>query len=228
MHGKLYLTLTFILSISSPLFSQISFHPNYGLKSHETLEISKIDVSAERTLVYLTIENRIEKGSFCADRNIYITDPSGSVIKLIKSSGIPVCPDVHKFKVPGEKLDFILTFPPLNPATCCIDLKEDCSDNCFSFYGVILDNQLNKELDQAFGLAESGQSIKALDKFISLASGGTLKKGSEAVLYYNIIKLASETGNTVKAVEFYKALETSQIVSKTKYIGDLNSRGIRY
>ncbi len=208
-------------------FSQTILQPNYGLKSHETLEISKIEVSAERTLVYLTIENRIEKGSFCADRNIYITDPSGSVIKLIKSSGIPVCPEVHNFKVPGEKLDFILTFPPLKPATVCIDLKEDCSENCFSFYGIILDNQLNRDLDQAFNLAASGQSLKALDKFISIASGD-MKKGSEAVLYYNIIKLASETGNTLKATEFYKILESSQIVSKNKYLTDLNSQGIRY
>ena len=74
----------------------------------------------------------------------------------------------------------------MNPATKWIDLKEDCSDNCFSFYGVILDNQLNKELDEAFGLAESGQSVKALDKFISIASGGTCdKKGSEA--FFTII-----------------------------------------
>lgn len=227
MCRKFCMALVFILSISATLFSQISLKPNYGLKSHETLEISKIEVFDDKTMVYLTVESRIEKGSFCADRNIYITDPSGSVIKLIKSSGIPVCPDVHNFKLPGEKLDFILTFPPLKPATGCIDLKEDCSENCFSFYGIILDNQLNKDLDQAFNLAESGQSAKALDKFISIASG-ELKKGSEAVLYYNIIKLASETGNTLKAAEFYKILASSQIVSKNKYLTDLNSQGIRY
>jgi hypothetical protein len=213
--------------VKTLVFSQTILQPNFAMKSHETLEILKVEVSSEKTLVYLTIENRIEKGSFCADRNIYITDPSGSVIKLISSSGIPVCPEVHNFKAPGEKLDFILTFPPLNPTTACIDLKEDCSESCFSFYGIILDHQLNRDLDQAFNLAESGQSVKALDKFISIASGD-IKKGSEAVLYYNIIKLASETGNTLKAVEFYKALESSQIASKTKYIGDLNSRGIRY
>ena len=106
--------LILLLLIKTSLFySQTIIAPNYALKSHETLIISKIDVSREKTVVYLSIENRIAGGQFCADRNIFIINPDGTRNKLTSSSGIPICPNTYNFKTIGEKLDFILTFPAL-------------------------------------------------------------------------------------------------------------------
>jgi hypothetical protein len=211
------------------IFSQIINKPNIALKSHETLEISKVEITAEKTVIFLSIENRITGGKFCADKNIFIIYPDGTRIKLTSSNGIPVCPDTHKFKTIGEKLSFVLTFPPLKQGIECIDLIEDCAENCFSFYGVNLNNDLNKKIDNAFILAENNEPAKALISFINIAETANNKNpGVEGLLYINIIKLAKDTGNTVKSAEWYKRLKSSGIPRLELYIKHLNSQGILY
>ena len=81
-----------------------------------------------------------------------------------------------------------------------IDLIEECSENCFSFYGITLDGNLNKKIDDAFVLAENDEPAKALISFINIAEATDSKNlGIEGLLYISIIKLSKETGNTVKA-----------------------------
>jgi hypothetical protein len=210
-------------------YSQTYIKPNYALKSHETLELTKIDLTAQKTLIFLSVENRITGGYFCADKNIFILYPDGTRSKLTASKGIPVCPDSYKFKTIGEKLNFELTFPPLRPGTQWIDLIEDCSDNCFSFFGVCLNTDLNKRIDEASVLAENEKPAEALIDFIKIA--GTIESknsGIEGLIYINIIKLAKETNNIQKASEWYSKLKLSGIPRNDLYIKHLNSQGIIY
>jgi hypothetical protein len=220
--------IMFLLTCNFGAISQSVTKPNYGLKSHETLEVSKIETSAEKTIVHLIIENRIDKGNFCADKNIYLIDPSGTKMKLLKASGIPACPDSYKFKSIGEKLNFILTFPPLKTDVVCVDLIEECYESCFSFYGLVLDKKLNKELDEAFSLAESGQQYTALERFIKLADNNINIVGIEPLLYFNIIKLSVQTGNKVQAGDWYRKLDSKSLTGGKIYIDQLNLLGIRY
>jgi hypothetical protein len=230
MRLKSAFLLAFVfLFCSEFLFSQTINNPNMGLKSHETLEIQKVDLSRDNTVIFLSVENRIEGGAFCADKNIYIIDPKGKKLMLKKSSGIPVCPDSYKFKHIGEKLDFILTFPPLQQGTAWIDLVEDCNDNCFSMYGIILDNKLNQSLDEAFRSAESNEPAKALVSFTKIAGSSDIKNdGVAGLLYINIVRLAKETGNAAKATEWYNKLKTSSIPRASLYLKYLNDQGISY
>lgn len=228
MFLKKCLFILLALPATLTVHSQIITRPNYGLKSHETLEIKSIQLSRDKTVVNFSIENKIENGSFCADRNIYITDPSGTRIKLIKATGIPVCPKSYQFKAAGEKLDFSLAFPPLSGEPGCIDIKEECSDNCFSFYGVVLDEYVNSRLDEGFSFAERGELQKALDTFLKYASGNVINNGVRALVYYNIVKLAGETGNSDKAAEWYKKLNSSAVKGGKNYIKQLNLQGIKY
>ena len=71
-----------IIICITKIHSQTIANPNYGIKSHETLEITKVEITAGKTVFYLGIENRIAGGSFCADRNIYIIDPEGRKVKI--------------------------------------------------------------------------------------------------------------------------------------------------
>jgi hypothetical protein len=210
-------------------YSQTSLKPNYALKSHQTLEISKFETTAQKTIISLTVENRRNEGYFCADKNIFIIYPDGTRSKLISSKGIPVCPDTYKFKTIGEKLDFELTFSPLKKDTQWIDLVEDCKENCFSFYGVCLDNDLNKKIDDASVLAENKEPSKALMSFINIAGAIDSKNsGIEGLIYMNIIKLAKETGNIPKAAEWYQKLRSPAIPRSELFIKHLNSQGIIY
>lgn len=220
----------FILVTTVPsLFSQTILQPNYSLKSHETLNIIKVEVKSEATIFYLSIENRIGGGTFCADKNIYIVYPDGKKSKLESSSGIPVCPEVHKFKAPGEKLEFVLSFPPLKKGIEWIDLIEDCSDNCFSFYGISLNNDINKRIDDAFTLAENDEPVKAMGSFISIAEDiGKSNSGIKGLLYINIIQLAVETGDKTKAAEWYNKFKLSETPRLSEYLKYLNDQGIKY
>jgi hypothetical protein len=210
-------------------FSQVVERPNFGLKSHETLQITKIEIATDKTIVHLTIENRIEGGSFCADKNIFLIDPSGEKLRMTQASGIPVCPDSYTFENPGEVLQFTLEFPPLKPGTNWIDIIEECNENCFSFYGVVLNKNINGKIDDAFYYADNHEPSKALISFINIAEEVREKNfGIGGVLYVNIILLSKETGNSVRAAEWYKKLQSSEITGLTQYIKFLNNRGIRY
>ena len=228
MQLRIYFTGLLLFTAFFSGYSQITVNPNFGLKSHETLDIDKVEVTKEKTVVSFTIENRIENGTFCADRKIYITDPAGNRYKVISATGIPVCPDNYTFKKPGEKLSFTLTFPPLTGEYTYIDLKEECSENCFSYYGIVLDEYINSRLDEGFSLAERGESLKALDKFTKMVDMAGKYNGIKALIYYNIVKLATDTGHTVQAGEYYKKLISMSSRGGKIYIEQLNLQGIRY
>jgi hypothetical protein len=229
MFRKLISLSAILLSAWISLFSQSFIAPNSALKSHPTLDILKVVVSDEKTEIYLRVENRISGGNFCADKNIFIIFPDGTRSLLTSSKGIPVCPDAYNFKSPGEKLEFVLIFPPLKKETESIDLLEDCQANCFSFYGIILDNELNKKINDAFISAEKGEPAQSLLSFTKIAEEtGNKNPGAEGLLYMNIIKLSVTTGNKVKAAEYYKKLQSSGLPRTSLYINHLNAQGIRY
>ncbi len=211
------------------LNSQTIINPNYSLKSHETLRIIKIELKPEAAIFYMSIENRIENGTFCADRNISLIYPDGKKSKLISTSDIPVCPDSHVFKSPGEKLDFVLTFPPVGNGIEWVDLVEECNENCFSFYGIALDNDLNQRIDNAFRLAENDETSRALASFIALADELSADNhGILGLLQINIIKLAAAEGDHKKAGEWYRKMKSSDLPRMDEYLKHLNDQGIRY
>lgn len=229
MEKRISFIVALIIFLSGFLHSQTFINPNYSLKSHETLNIIKVEARPEATFFYMSIENRIPNGTFCADKNIYLIYPDGKKIRIESASGIPVCPDTHKFRAPGEKLEFMLTFPPLRSGTKWIDLIEECSDNCFSFYGVTLDNDLNKRIDEAFSLGENDETARALISFITIAD--EIEKanlGIEGLIYINIIKLSVESGDEKKAEEWYKKFKLSDAPRLSEYIKYLNDQGFKY
>lgn len=217
------------LSVLLKAYSQSFIQPNYGLKSHETLEISKIEINLKNTLIYMSIENRIQGGSFCADNDIFMIYPDGSRARLISASGIPACPDSYKFRTIGEKLDFVLQFPALREGASWIDIVEECSDNCFSFYGVTLDNELNSKINESFNLAENGEPSKAMISMIDLIGSVDKKNyGIEGLLYATVVKLADEAGTREVASEWLRKMKSSGAPRLQLYIKYLESLGIRY
>jgi hypothetical protein len=230
MKMKIAILVLFFFSVgTSHIFSQIYVQPNYALKSHETLEISKVDVTSEKTVLYMSVENRIQGGNFCADRNIYIIGPEGEKLKLIKASGIPVCPDNYKFINIGEVLKFTLEFPPLNTGIKWIDIVEECANNCFWIYGITLDNDLNKRLNDIFTRASKGKPAENIVLFKTLLDSiGNKNLGIEGSLYINIINAATEDADNLNRIVWYKRLTTSHVPRLSQYIKYLNDKGIKY
>lgn len=228
MKNFISLFISYLIS-SMVLMSQSISQPNIGLKSPETLELRKIDLTPEKTIVSFMIENRRADGNFCADKNIFIIYPDGSRSKLVNAVGIPQCPEIYKFKSIGEKLGFTLTFPPLKPATEWIDIVEECASNCFYFYGITLNYDLNKRLDEAFIIASKGEPGKTILLFRNiLESVDKQDPGIEGSLYINIIIAAVEAGDKVEAAVWYKRLLSSHAPRINEYVKFLNDRGIKY
>jgi hypothetical protein len=210
-------------------YSQTIENPNSALKSHETLLISKIELSKEKTVVHFSIENRIENGNFCADRNIYLADQEGKKYQIHKTSGIPVCPDSYKFRNIGEVVRFTLEFPPLEPGTKWIDIIENCSENCFWFYGVTLDNELNKRIDETFSKASTLTPSENMFLFKAILDDiDSQNLGIEGLLYLNIINAARENADNVNAMVWYKRFAASKAPRVAEYLKYLNDRGVRY
>jgi hypothetical protein len=211
------------------LFSQTFMQPNYALKSHETMSIRKVEITGESTIVSLSVENRITGGNFCADRNIYIIDPSGVKYKVVKAVGIPVCPDSYAFKSIGEVLNFTLEFPPVSRDIKWVDIIEDCTSNCFRFYGVTLDNELNKKLDEVFTLSAKGKPAENMILFSRILDDiGSQNLGIEGLLYINIISAAVEDSDNVNAKVWYKRLAASKAPRVEEYLKFLNDKGVKY
>ncbi|MBN2861823.1 MAG: hypothetical protein JXN62_01585 [Bacteroidales bacterium] len=226
---KYFYILCFLLLLAVDAFAQTVINPNYGLKSHETLFITRIEATSKTTTFYMSVENRIQKGTFCADRNIFLIYPDGTRSRLISAHDIPVCPDTYKFNTIGERLEFTLTFPAFRKGIKCLDLVEDCSENCFSFYGIVVDSDLNTMIDEAFELAENGESARAIISFTDLLEATDPEnRGIEGLLYVNIIRLADRTGNPGQAAQFYRKFKSSGVPMLNQYIEFLNDLGIKY
>jgi len=215
--------------LSSGLSAQGIIRPNQSLKSHETLEITEITMKAGLTLVSLVIENRISGGKFCADRNLYIIEPDGTRLKLKKATGIPACPDTYEFRGVGEKLKFTLEFPPLKTGTAWIDIVEECASDCFWFYGITLNNELNRKLDEVFLAASGNKPEENINLFKSILDQiDSQNPGIEGLLYINIINASLENSDKVGASVWYKRLAASEAPRLNQYIKYLNDLGIKY
>jgi hypothetical protein len=230
MRNKILVSFLLLFSVGGVnIYSQIFDKPNYALKSHETLEISKIEISAKATMVYLSVVNkRSEGGSFCADKKIYLITPDDSRLNITRAYDIPVCPETYKFKSVGEKLQFRLEFPPLKPGTKWIDIIEDCSSNCFWFYGITLDNELNKRLDEAFKLASEGQPAGNIILFKNILDDiDSQDLGIEGLLYINILNATTEDADKVGMTVWYKRMTESHAPRLNQYLKYLNDKGIK-
>ncbi len=220
MKKNLFLSLLILSALQ--LYSQTIDRPNYGLKSHPTLDIESVVLTTNATTIFMVIENQSLEGTFCADKNIFIALPNGKHLKVKSSEGIPRCPDTHVFKLFGEKMLFSLTFPPMPAGTLWFDLIEDCDDACFSFNSVILDSGFNQKIDHAYSSLESKDLEKSALEFEALLPLFADKKCNyQAAIYSNLVDLAKMSGDTETAMKWLEILKNSDIPNKEKYIESL-------
>lgn len=230
MITKTYVTaLAFLFAGVSGAGGQVFSEPAVGLKSHQTMEIDKVEITQQKTIIYISLVNRITGGTFCADRNIYIILPDGTRLGITKASGIPRCPDVHRFKKPGEILGFSLEFPALPHGTGWIDLIENCNDVCFTVYGILLNDGFSRRIDEAVSYVEKGQTDTAIGLYQKLIQdAGYSELGITGSLYSDLVSLLQSKGYTASAADWYRKLAASDFPWKELYINNLNFHGIKY
>ncbi|TSA38734.1 MAG: hypothetical protein D4R64_01980 [Porphyromonadaceae bacterium] len=226
---KNILILLFSVFFIGQSYSQTIILPVVNIKSHKTLTIEKIEFSENQTLIFLSIENQKTEGEawFCADEKIYIKNTQGTeMYYMTKSEGIPTCPEKYKFNKPGEVLQFKLIFPKIPANIKEIDIVENCTDNCFYFYGVILDAAQNADIK----LFEKGVTLytnKKLDEavkcFLELTANINDKKSNiYGYSLYFIPLIYFEKGDKENAKKEYAKLVNSSITDKGYFIEKLS------
>lgn len=209
---KTYLFL-YVLSLSFVANAQTVIQPNFGQKSHETLDVESIEITNQYTIISLSIVNKIKGGTFCADKNIYIKNSSGyEMYQIIKSEGIPQCPKSHQFKNIDEKLSFKLYFPKISEKIMYLDLIENCDNACFNVKGIILSNNLNDNINEAYRLYSVNEKKRAAENFESLIY--QTKEYPYAFLYFAAIKIWQELGESNKFTELRNNLFLSDKLDK--------------
>jgi len=208
--------------------SQVYNRPNFAFSSHETLELESIEIDDHQTRVYLSILNRRLSGTFCADTNTYIHHSLGTEeYKLVQSVGIPDCPDVYKFTSIGEKLNFILIFPPLSKDLKYIDIIEDCDDACFSLKYVLLDQELNGIINRGLQLYERGNPDESLKVFEDLmAAGNDNLSPVFGTVYLYMMTINYELGRTEEVRNLFDELQQSSIINKDEIIETARFEGL--
>ncbi|MFN8256380.1 MAG: hypothetical protein U0W24_11855 [Bacteroidales bacterium] len=208
----LFLLVLNAISIKAQKFEKL----NFALSSHP-MRINKIEILENNTKVDLAIENQIETGSFCADKNIDLKDViSGKSYHLLTSFGIPVCPDSYKFKFAGEILNFSLYFPKITEKVKFLDIIENCDQYCFSIRGIILDEDMNKDIDLGYDYYTKGKLDFALQAFKMAVENN--KDYPYGFLYMNIIQILIEKNDISGAKGWYSKLLSSQFLDRNEVI----------
>jgi tetratricopeptide (TPR) repeat protein len=228
MKKQIPLILIFFL-FSKVLLSQIYEKPIAGKQSHPDLEITQIEITDSFTIVSLKVTNKLSSGGwFCADKNIYLKNSNGlETYYLLSSENIPVCPEKHEFAYTGETLEFKLYFEKISDNIQFIDLIENCSNACFSFSGVILDNIHNekiREFEKGFGFYQNSETEKAISYFEKVLDGDiTIQSQIHGLSYYYLIVMYKKQGFNEKAQELYSKLLESDIEDKATFIKELEN-----
>ena len=225
---NLFLSLLLMVLCAKYSISQVYNRPNFAFSSHETLELENIDMDNNQTRVYLSILNRQLSGTFCVDTNTFIRNSLGTgEYKLIQSVGIPDCPDVYKFTSIGEKLNFILIFPPVSKDMKYIDIIEDCDDACFSIKYILLDQELNSIINRGFQLYETGNPDESLKVFEDLmAARNDNLSPVFGTIYLYMMTINYELGQIKEVRSLFDELQQSSIINKEEIIEKARYEGL--
>jgi len=227
---KYILFLIICLFSTLMAFSQVYESPIAGKQSHPDLKINTIKVTTEYTIIHLSITNQLNTGGwFCASNSIYLKNSKGlEEYQLIRSENIPICPNKYEFKSKGEVLEFILFFPPINKEIRFLDLIENCDEACFSFEGIILDNEHNKKIvlfEKAMeNYTDNNFEVCILHLKQVLEGEHTIDSQIFGLSYYYLVLSYNNLKDSTNVDFWYNELLKSDVPLRDDFIKELNTK----
>ena len=222
---KLFYSLLLIFPLFG--FSQEYYYPTAVELSHPELVIKRISFNDKNTVVELSVTNNIMGGWFCADKNIYLFNKiENKRYNLKGSDNIPNCPDKYDFKRVGEKLEFALFFEKIENHGERIDLVEDCSNSCFYFRDILLDNDKNRDIhlfETSVIQFEAGNINQAEANFIKITQN--IPENPTHVYgfaYSYLYKISLQREDKSKAEEWKSEFMKSNLPNKDYYLNNFN------
>lgn len=219
-----------ILLLSTLSISQVVIQPRIGSKTHASMSIDSIILSEQATHCFIRVVNENTEGEawFCADEDIVLVElKNNKTYSLVQSRGIPTCPKMHRFDLPGEELSFELIFPPIEDKMSDIDIIEQCSEHCFSLKGVVLDPQLNSEIElfeDGVILFQQKQYDRVLILFKQLSKSTYVEENHYAYSLYILPVIYLNLGDKRMARQSYERLKMANIQNKAYFLGKIRER----
>jgi len=185
---------------------------NFAVATHPIV-VKAIHRYADSLVMELSIENQSPTGYFCINKNVFMQDlKRGKDIPIIRSEGIPVCPDNYHFRWVGEKLNFKLVFPETDTSIHFVNLIEACNNHCFSIYGLILNRKMNEEINLGYDSFSHGNLNFALKSFENVIKENPAYPFG--FLYAHIIKILLQQKKYEEAKTWYQKLQASDFLDK--------------
>jgi hypothetical protein len=188
----------------------------------------RVDFNADATVVWLTIMSDINNAWFCIERNTFLVRPDGVRLKLTGLKGLPYCPATYKFRRPGEKASFSLTFPPTGVLPW-FSIVEECMGGCLSFRGVVTDAGLNEKLNEAFALSDADNPMAAYRIYEEIINEiDSLNLGIEGSIYTSLIMIDRSMGRNESARRWYNRMMTADTPDLKLYLDNLKRQGVEF
>lgn len=227
MRTVLYILL-FVVGFQIRMMAQVYDNPSFSLTSHPTLEIMSIEKWEDQTVMNIRVKNQRISGNFCFDKETFLLNSLGTEEwKLTSMDGIPACPDQHRFKSIGEVLDFSLVFPAIPDEVKYIDLHEGCEDACVSVKYMLLDEEMNKWINEGFNLYEIGRLSASLQVFEDIMEAEYDNYSPVfGTLYLYLMSIHYELGQSKEVRRIFDEMKESSIIGRDEFIETARDTGL--
>ena len=136
------LVLFFLFTLICTGFAQgIIKNPAYGMTTSPEVKIVKIELAKKYTAIhfsFVTPANYVFGGWASALDTMYLRDVKTKKRFYLKEAiNIPYYPEKHHFTAPGQRLDFVLVFEPVDNVTTIVDMIENIEGG-FNFFSIML------------------------------------------------------------------------------------------
>jgi len=136
------LVILFLFTLIFAGFGQgVIKNPAFGMTTSPEVKIVKIELAKDFTAIhfsFITPSEYVFGGWAAALKTMYLKDVKSKKRFYLKEAvNIPYYPDKHHFTAPGQRLDFVLIFEPVDNKTIAVDMIENIEGG-FNFFKIML------------------------------------------------------------------------------------------
>lgn len=139
---RFLLILFFLTAMLSTSVAQVFIKsPAFGMSTSPEVKIVKVELAKDYTALhfsFITPADYVNGGWASALKTMYLRDVKTKKRFYLKTAeNIPYYPEKHHFTAPGQRLEFILYFDPVDNVTSAVDMIENIEGG-FNFFNIML------------------------------------------------------------------------------------------
>lgn len=222
---KKFIGILILTLLISGLQAQIHYNPQVAIKPIGSLSVHKVELAKDETRVTVRIVNQDQLPAFGLPAQLVIRKTSEpEAWPMLRAENVPVLPQKHTFSFKGDILEFTLIFPPIPQPVKYLDIKQPEGDEQFYLQGIILDEDMNREISRGFRAWRINDMTTTLEAFKNVAEMDPYFEFGLA--HFNVIYILASQKQWAEASEWYRKFEERFFYDKTLLQGELARMGI--